>query len=303
MQQSISLTSRRFRAVTMVVLSILSVLLAWQSPSKAHAASQETYPKYAAVLSGGATVPDLATNGDAAPTSFTAVAGQQIGVEGGLVNETNATQVAMAQFKLQCYRANYTEEDISGPSTQVSVPGDPATFGGIKVMQKVRGTITIPADCVPQSTSTYNAPYDVLLIFEVDQNGMSAASDTYVHLGQTLPGPGLPAVGTVAGAAATTLYRAVDSTEFDAIANNGSRYSLAPGQMGKYFFPTKAQAEALATKYESMGLGDYVVTTATVDDAVLATSADSIAPAGEGAAYYLWGEEALAAISEVTLAP
>lgn len=81
----------------------------------------------------------------------------------------------------------------------------------------------------------------------------------------------------------------------------GSRYALGLGNEGKYFHPTKAQAEAIATKYETAGFGNYTVTSASVDDSVLnAGAVGSISVDGEGDAWYFL-EAGLEAVGELAI--
>ena len=285
----------RLLAVCLGALTCLSLA----SPGIASAStppSQQAYPAYAAVMTGGASVTTGQVQSGALPSNFTAIPGQALNVEGGLTNSTDSAQAVTVQFQVECYTAAYQSVDVYGPSLTVTVPGDPSIVPGVEVMQKVEGTITVPSDCAHVAA----LPDDGFLAFNVSQYGMSAATDTFLTMGSTLPGPGLPAVGA---AGVVTLYRAVDSAELSAIEASGNQYSLPPGgPEGKYFYPTQAQAESLASLYESQGYGTYTVTSATVDESVLATSADSISIAGEGDAYFLL-EEGVAAMSEVTILP
>jgi hypothetical protein len=291
---------RRVRMVTLLAASAgVLACTALASPGIASAStspSQQAYPAYAAVMTGGASVTTDQVQSDALPPNFTVIPGQALNVEGGLTNSTDTAQTVTAQFQIECYTAAYQSVDVYGPSIAVTIPGDPSIVPGVDVMQKVEGTITVPSSCAHDAA----LPDDGFVAFNVSQYGMSAAQDTFLTIGSTLPGPGLPAVGA---AGVVTLYRAVDSTELSAIEANGNRYSLpAGGPEGKYFYPTQAQAESLASLYESQGYGTYTITSATVDESALATSADSISIAGEGDAYFLL-EEGVAAMSEVTVLP
>ena len=99
----------------------------------------------------------------------------------------------------------------------------------------------------------------------------------------TLAGPDLPVAGA-AGIAA--LWRAVDPTELAALKSTG-RYEIPyGGNEGKYFYPTQEQAEALAAKMAAKDQVPYTVTSAQVDNSLLANAwAGNIG--GEGDYYYL----------------
>ena len=89
--------------------------------------------------------------------------------------------------------------------------------------------------------------------------------------------------------------------ELSAIQSAGNRYTLGPGQIGKYFYPTQAQAQAIAAKYEGLGYGNYSVTSTTVTDGLLDGGfVDSISIAGEGDAWFFL-EAAVAEIGEVAI--
>jgi hypothetical protein len=290
--------SRRVRTVTLLAVS-LGVCSALTLPGAANASSSSGpygFPKYAAIMTGGASVTTDQVQSDTAPSNYTVEPGQTINVEGGLANSTHSAQTVAAQFEITCYTATYQEVDVYGPSVTVTVPGDPAIVPGDNVMQRVEGTITVPSNCAHDAILSD----DGWLSFAATQNGQTGTQVAFLTMGSTLPGPGLPPVGA---AGVITLYRAVDSTELSAIEANGNKFSLPPGGVeGKYFYPTEAQAESLAQLYESQGYGTYTVTSATVDESALATSADSISIAGEGDAYFLL-EEGVAAMSEVTILP
>ncbi|GAB2948172.1 hypothetical protein ACFMQL_10365 [Nonomuraea fastidiosa] len=63
-------------------------------------------------------------------------------------------------------------------------------------------------------------------------------------------------------------------------------YTVIQGLEGKYFFPTREQAESFKRLAGERGWGTYVVTQAEIDARHLA-KAESIAAAGEGPAYFL----------------
>ncbi|WP_433294152.1 hypothetical protein ACQP2F_32365 [Actinoplanes sp. CA-030573] len=254
-------------------------------------------PFYSSIMSAGASVDADSAQRDSPPARHIAVAGQTIGVEAGLVNETGSEQTVDVTMALWCWTAASAQREVSTPAVAVTVPGDPGLIKGATVLRRVRGTVQIPADCVHQKIFEQLSLPDGFTSVTTTQNGQGSASDNQFMLAGQLPGPGLP---TAADGALVTLYRAVDAQEFDAIAGNGGRYALGPGQIGKYFYPTREQAQSLAQKYEQAGYGDYVVTSSQVDEGLLASGADSITVAGEGDAYFLL-EEAVLGLGEVAI--
>jgi hypothetical protein len=254
----------------------------------------QVYPKNLSVNHVGGQTTAAAEQTDKPPTSFVVQSGKQVALEVSLVNEQASAQKAVANFGVFC--TNGTAADKNGPSITVTVPGDPSLQRGVRIMQRLKGTITVPSTC--KHTQSTTDGYFFVKLSAPGASSSGAMLSVSQVVSATMPGPGLPAVGATG---AMVLWRVVDGTELAAIKNAGSRYTLGPGQIGKYFYPTKAQAQALASKYESMGLGNYTVTTASIDDATMATAAvDSIAPAGEGAAWFFW-EEAVTAIGEVAI--
>jgi len=288
------------KALAALAAIIVSLGAAVAGAGPAAAASTDTVnaiPFYSSIMSAGASVDGDSVRLDRPAPRHVGVAGQTIRLEAGLVNETGTEQTVDVTMAVWCWTAASVERQISTPAVPVAVPGDPAVIKGATVLRKVRGTLQIPADCVHQKIfEQLNLP-DGYTSVTTTQNGHGSASDNQFMLADRLPGPGLPAAS---GGALVTLYRAVDAQEFDAIAGNGSRYELGPGQIGKYFYPTREQAQSIAQNYEEAGYGDYVVTSAQVDEGLLATAADSITVAGEGDAYFLL-EEAVLGLGEVAI--
>jgi hypothetical protein len=282
----------RLRRLGGALAATTVALIALVVGAPAHAAtSQSVYPTGMAIDRAGASVPSSSLHGDKGPANLGVVAGTSVALGGGLTNYSASAQTVSVTFSVECYDAASKTIDVSTPALPVTVPGDPATFKGLTPLKKVSGTLTVPKTCV------HHAAGDGYFAFTVKFGTNGAAQDILLTVGAKIPGPGLPAVGA---AGSVVLYRAIDAQEFDALAANGNRYSLARGQIGKYFFPTKAQAQALATQYESLGYGDYVVTSTSISDAVLATAADSIAVAGEGDAYFIL-EAGITALAEAVL--
>lgn len=92
-------------------------------------------------------------------------------------------------------------------------------------------------------------------------------------------------------------YRVVGSEELASIEAGGS-YSLIPGLEGKYFFPTLEQATSLAGHFAK--LGQQTITSGTVARSLIPLN-DIIAPAGEGVAFFLRGEQLISEITNVAI--
>lgn len=290
------ITKKKTLAKRIAVAIALMVCISEASVTSALASSQSTqvvYPTFLALTGTGSLVNDSTVQNDEPPNGNLVVkAGKSVSLEGGIENTTNKTQTTKSYFSVECSSLVNTY-DSTGPSLSVVVPGDPNLMGGLATMARVKGTLTIPNGCTHDATGSM----DGYISFTVNQYGISGAGsqDLFIQIGSSIPGPGFPPAGAVG---AITLYRAVDSDELAAIKAAGGKYSLGPGQEGKYFFLTKAEAVGLAVKYEGMGLGDYTVTSATIQDSVLAATSDSISLAGEGTGYFMI-EEGVALITEV----
>jgi hypothetical protein len=66
----------------------------------------------------------------------------------------------------------------------------------------------------------------------------------------------------------------------------GSDGSAPGGTEGKYFFPTKAQAENFSNLMGKTGTGPYCITSGCIPRSTL-TGIETIHPAGEGTAYFI----------------
>jgi hypothetical protein len=97
----------------------------------------------------------------------------------------------------------------------------------------------------------------------------------------------------------TQLFRTVGSDEARDIAQSGA-YRNPAGLEGKYFFPTRGQAESLGAKYGKLGYGDQTLTSGQISTEVLLRVGERIKPAGEGPAFFL-RNVALRNISNVTI--
>ncbi|WP_460985761.1 hypothetical protein, partial [Sinomonas halotolerans] len=82
------------------------------------------------------------------------------------------------------------------------------------------------------------------------------------------------------------IWRAVGPDEAADVAKSGV-YRPGPGLEGKYFFPTKDQAENLARMYTSNNIGGpYTLTSGLVPRSTL-QQADAVNAVGEGPGWYL----------------
>jgi RHS repeat-associated protein len=93
------------------------------------------------------------------------------------------------------------------------------------------------------------------------------------------------------------LYRVVGAEELASIEASGS-YSLIAGLEGKYFFPTLEQAVNLVGHYSKFG--QQGITSGTIARSLIPVD-DMIAPAGEGIAFFLRGEELIGQIANVVI--
>ena len=94
------------------------------------------------------------------------------------------------------------------------------------------------------------------------------------------------------------VWRAVGPDEAADIARSNA-YRPGPGQIGKYFYPTRGQAENLAGNYTKRGIGaPYTLTSGRVPRSIL-DGVDSIHPAGEGPAWFFQNSQ-LSSVCSVT---
>jgi hypothetical protein len=91
---------------------------------------------------------------------------------------------------------------------------------------------------------------------------------------------------TEGGEDLTRLYRAVDPAELKDIAGTGVYRSAPGGTEGKYFFPTKGQAENFSNMMGKTGTGPYCITSGCIPTSVL-RGIETIHAAGEGTAYFI----------------
>lgn len=100
------------------------------------------------------------------------------------------------------------------------------------------------------------------------------------------PMKGAAKAGAGAGDDLTRLYRAVDPAELKDLVGTGVYRSAPGGTEGKYFFPTKAQAENFSNLMGKTGTGPYCITSGCIPRSTL-SGIQTIHPAGEGTAYFI----------------
>jgi hypothetical protein len=85
------------------------------------------------------------------------------------------------------------------------------------------------------------------------------------------------------GGETSRIWRAIEPDELKDLLGSG-QYRPGPGNEGKYFFPTKAQAEVLAK--EILPGRQFCITSGCIDSSVLG-KIEKIYPAGEGQAWFI----------------
>ncbi|MCK2221893.1 hypothetical protein MF672_050010 [Actinomadura sp. ATCC 31491] len=146
-------------------------------------------------------------------------------------------------------------------------------------------TATLPTPPCTATAGSPDGPYSgTVCVLAGAREGadLAASCQKFLVADGPPPGPRLPAAGA---AGVVPLWRAVTEAERKSLEEKGA-YGLVPGLEGKYFFPTREQAENFRTLAEERGWGTYVVTEAEIDARHLA-KAEAIAAAGEGPAFFL----------------
>ncbi|WP_188194216.1 hypothetical protein [Nonomuraea sp. SYSU D8015] len=216
---------------------------------------------------------------DGRPRILAASPGGTLTLTGLLGSQKTQETVSVARFRISCWVSNnisYT------PYQRVVLPPhlDPTVH---PETLPVTGTMT-----VPPCTSTARTPDgaysgSICIVVGAREGGdLGATCEKFLITDGVLPGPELPAVGA---AGLVPLWRAVTEAELKSLEEKGA-YSLTRGLEGKYFFPTREQAENFKRLAEERGWGTYVVTEAQIEARYLA-KAESVAAAGEGPAYFL----------------
>jgi hypothetical protein len=96
------------------------------------------------------------------------------------------------------------------------------------------------------------------------------------------------------------IFRAVEPDELADLVGSG-QYRNIPGiGGGKYFFPTKQQADTFAEMMLKANIGGPYCTTSGCIPANLLRQVDRISPAGEGAAYFV-PESMLSYIDDIVI--
>jgi RHS repeat-associated protein len=172
-----------------------------------------------------------------------------------------------------------------------------------KVAYKVSGVQSI-VSCVtdPKLSSCLQAALTVALVVGTAGGGEIAdvAAEGAIDAAEDAGAAAAEDAGAAAGKGGTTqLFRSVDSDEASDIGESGV-YRNPEGRVGKYFYPSQAQAENLGAKYAKMGLGEQTLTSGRISTDLLSRVAESISPAGEGPAFFI-RNEFLHHITDVTI--
>jgi hypothetical protein len=120
----------------------------------------------------------------------------------------------------------------------------------------IEATVNVPADCHPAVQSrlpSANAGDGTIAIEVDDGSASSGAAGPFFNLADPgrLAGPALPAAQA---AGAVTVWRVVEQAELDDIRKRQA-YHVPAGLTGKYYYPTREQAERLAKLYTQKGIG------------------------------------------------
>jgi hypothetical protein len=216
---------------------------------------------------------------DGKPKILAVAPGGTLTLTGLLGSRKTEETTSVARFKVTCW----VSENISyTPYQRVVLPPylDPTTH---PETLPVTGTMAVPPCASTARTPDGAYSGSICVVVGAREGGdLGATCQKFLITKAALPGPGLPAVGA---AGLVPLWRAVTEAELKSLEEKGA-YSLTQGLEGKYFFPTREQAENFKRLAEERGWGTYVVTQAEIDARYLA-KAESIAAAGEGPAYFL----------------
>jgi hypothetical protein len=150
----------------------------------------------------------------------------------------------------------------------------------------------------PHLSSCIKAAVTVALVVatagegEVEVAAMNAAEEAGTRAAEA-------GVTAAADGGTAQIFRTVGSAEARDITESGV-YRNPEGLEGKYFFPTRAQAENLGAKYAKMGLGEQTITSGRIGTDVLRQFGEPVEAAGEGPAFFL-RNESLRHITNVTI--
>ncbi len=98
---------------------------------------------------------------------------------------------------------------------------------------------------------------------------------------------GLEVRTTAPSSSGQRIFRAVEPDELADLMGSGQYRNIAGIGDGKYFFPTRQQADAFAEMMTKRGMGGPYCTTSGCMPSNLLRQVERISPAGEGAAYYI----------------
>jgi hypothetical protein len=216
---------------------------------------------------------------DRAPKVIAASAGGRVTLTGLLGSRRLEETVSVARFRIECW----VQSHVSFTAYQrVTLPAylDPTVPPETVA---VTGTMDVPP--CQRITNGVHGQYSGKICIVVgarEGDDLGASCREFLVVKGALPGPELPGLGA---AGVVPLWRAITEAELKSVEERGA-YTVIQGLEGKYFFPTREQAENFAKLAQERGWGTYVVTQAEIDARHLA-KAEAIAAAGEGPAYYL----------------
>ncbi|MEV4568645.1 hypothetical protein AB0K12_33165 [Nonomuraea sp. NPDC049419] len=216
---------------------------------------------------------------DREPKVIAAPPGGQVTLTALLGSRRLEETVSVARFRVECWVRSHVSftayQRVTLPAyLDPTVP--PETV-------PVTGTMDVPP--CQRVTNGVHGQYSGKICIVVgarEGDDLGASCREFLVVKGALPGPELPGLEA---AGVVPLWRAVAEAELKSVEERGA-YTVIQGLEGKYFFPTREQAENFAKLAQERGWGTYVVTQAEIDARHLA-KAEAIAAAGEGSAYFL----------------
>lgn len=289
--------ARRRRLIT-VLCSLLVFAGLLQPPQPAAAVPPDGFLLTNTALWGnhGTTVLRTAAR-DGEPSAYFATAGATV-LAAGFVAPQGINDITVSYWwEVRCYDADSRLVRVPTAKTAATLRGDPQLAVDPTYLAPPTlvpsATLTIPTTCAGKRAN------DTSIIFYVSYGTRQGARNDFLTLvaPSDLPGPDLPDPASVA---IVTLWRVVQPVELTDIRANGYTYRLGPGNIGKYFYPTREQAEAIARMYTEAGIGGpYTVTSASIVEGRLA-EAEAVTIAGEGRAFFV-SERLVALIGRVRI--
>ncbi|MFB9471502.1 hypothetical protein ACFFR3_18425 [Nonomuraea salmonea] len=216
---------------------------------------------------------------DRAPKVIAASVGGRVTLTGLLGSRRLEETVSVARFRIEYW----VQSHVSFTAYQrVTLPAylDPTVPPETVA---VTGTMDVPP--CQRITNGVHGQYSGKICIVVgarEGDDLGASCREFLVVKGALPGPELPGLEA---AGVVPLWRAITEAELKSVEERGA-YTVIQGLEGKYFFPTREQAENFAKLAQERGWGTYVVTQAEIDARHLA-KAEAIAAAGEGPAYFL----------------